>query len=129
MKRQMAREKAFQILFQMDMNDLSPEEAMNHSLETHEKDLFLKRIVEGVSENKHKVDATISEYLENWTFNRIASVEKTVLRVATYEILFLEDIPVNVSINEAVELANKYGEEKSGKFVNGVLSKIVNAKK
>ncbi|HLQ97980.1 MAG TPA: transcription antitermination factor NusB [Candidatus Dormibacteraeota bacterium] len=125
MKRQEAREKAFQILFQIDMNEVNPKDAIDNMLETQPGDSFLNDIVEGVMENKEKLDTTITEHLENWKLNRIASVEKTVLRIATFEFLFLEDIPVNVSINEAVELANKYGEEKSGKFVNGVLSKII----
>ena len=125
MKRQEAREKAFQILFQIDMNEVNPKDAINNMLETQPKDSFLNDIVEGVMENKEKLDTKITENLKNWTLSRIASVEKTVLRIATFEFLFLEDIPVSVSINEAVELANKYGEEKSGKFVNGVLSKII----
>jgi len=125
MKRQEAREKAFQILFQIDMNEVNPKDAIDNMLETQPGDSFLNDIVEGVMENKEKLDTTITEHLENWKLNRIASVEKTVLRIATFEFLFLEDIPVNVSINEAVELANKYGEEKSGEFVNGVLSKII----
>jgi len=125
MKRQEAREKAFQILFQIDINEVNPKDAIDNMLETQQRDSFLNDIVEGVMENKEKLDTKITENLKNWTLSRIASVEKTVLRIATFEFLFLEDIPVNVSINEAVELANKYGEEKSGKFVNGVLSKII----
>lgn len=63
--------------------------------------------------------------MENWTIDRIASIERTVLRMSVYEIEYLDDIPISVTINEAVELANKYGDENSGKFVNGVLSKII----
>ncbi|TRM12671.1 transcription antitermination factor NusB [Lentibacillus cibarius] len=124
MNRHAAREKAFQVLFQLDMNDKQPEQAMNDYLESLEIDPFLKDLVEGVAENKQALDATISDHLENWTISRIASVERTVLRIAVYEINQKEDVPVNVSINEAVEIANLYGDEKSGKFVNGVLSKI-----
>src|SRR5699024_12821617 len=112
MKPQEAREKAFQILFQNNMNEVNPKDAINNMLETQTKDSFLNDIVEGVMENKEKLDTKITENLKNWTLSRIASVEKTVLRIATFEFLFLEDIPVSVSINEAVELANKYGEEK-----------------
>jgi len=125
MKRHEAREKAFQTLFQIDINDIEPVIAINNILENEKNDAFLTYLVEGVINNKQSIDETISEHLENWSLSRLASVERTVLRIATFEILFAEDIPENVSINEAVELANKFGEEKSGKFVNGVLSKII----
>ncbi|ASN05288.1 transcription antitermination factor NusB [Virgibacillus necropolis] len=125
MKRHAAREKAFQILFQIDLNELDPTQALAEHNETGDTDSFLERLVKGVVEQKDTIDDSISNHLENWTIKRIASVEKTILRIATYEITYLEDIPTNVSINEAVELANKYGDDKSGKFVNGVLSKII----
>ncbi|WP_249872004.1 transcription antitermination factor NusB [Oceanobacillus saliphilus] len=125
MKRHLAREKAFQILFQLDINDNDPQQAIEAFLETEKSDDFLKMLVEGVTEHKEKLDSIISENLENWTLNRIASVERTILRIATYELRYLEDIPNNVSINEAVELGNTYGDDKSGKFINGVLSKIL----
>ncbi|WP_404452971.1 transcription antitermination factor NusB [Virgibacillus necropolis] len=125
MKRHTAREKAFQILFQIDLNEQDPIQALANHKETEETDSFLESLVHGVVEQKENVDDFISTHLENWTIQRIASVEKTILRIATYEIKYLEDIPTNVSINEAVDLANKYGDEKSGKFVNGVLSKII----
>ncbi|MFD2762328.1 transcription antitermination factor NusB [Lentibacillus juripiscarius] len=124
MNRHAAREKAFQILFQLDMNDKEPEQAMKDHLESLEVDPFIKTLVEGVAANKQTMDSVITASLENWTIERIASVERTVLRIAVYEIRWQEDVPVNVSINEAVELANLYGDEKSGKFVNGVLAKV-----
>lgn len=124
MNRHAAREKALQILFQLDMNDKHPEQAIEEQLESLEVDAYLKSLVEGVAEYKSKIDQTIAEHLENWTIDRIASVEKTILRMAVFECHYRKDIPVNVSINEAVELAHLYGDEKSGKFVNGVLSRI-----
>lgn len=125
MNRHTAREKAFKILFQLDINDNDPTQAMENYLETTENDAFLTTLVQGVADKKEEIDSIIATNLEKWTIARIASVEKTILRVAVYEIKHLDDIPVNVSINEAVELAHTYGDEKSGKFVNGVLSKIV----
>lgn len=125
MKRHAAREKAFQILFQIDLNELDLNQALADNTDSEKIDPFLETLVQGVVEKKDQVDEFISDHLKNWTIQRIASVEKTILRIATYEIKFLEDIPTNVSINEAVELANQYGDEKSGKFVNGVLSKII----
>ncbi|HLR41350.1 MAG TPA: transcription antitermination factor NusB [Virgibacillus sp.] len=125
MNRHTARKKAFQTLFQLDINDNDPIQAMENLLETTESDAFLTTLVKGVAAYKTDIDNTITANLENWSIERIASVEKTILRIATYEIKYLDDIPVNVSINEAIELANQYGDEKSGKFVNGVLSKII----
>lgn len=125
MKRHTAREKAFQLLFQLDINDSDPQQLIYEFLENEEPDVFLKALVEGVITQKSVIDSIISENLQNWTLNRVASVERTILRIATYELRYMEDIPNNVSINEAVELGNTYGDDKSGKFINGVLSKIV----
>ncbi|ASK63238.1 N utilization substance protein B [Virgibacillus phasianinus] len=125
MKRHTAREKAFQLLFQMDLNEFDPNEELHEHHGEEEIDSFLETLVQGVVQQQTTIDENISYHLENWSIRRIASVEKTILRIATYEILYMEDIPTNVSINEAVELASKYGDEKSGKFVNGVLSKII----
>lgn len=125
MNRHTAREKAFQILFQLDINDNEPQQAIEAFLESEENDEFLKMLVEGVTEHKEKIDSVISDNLKNWTINRIASVEKTILRIATFELHYIEEIPKNVSINEAVELGNTYGDDKSGKFINGVLSNII----
>jgi len=125
MKRHAAREKAFQLLFQLDINHDKPEKALDDFLESEEEDAFLTMLVEGVTKYKDRIDTIIAESLDNWSFSRVASVEKAILRLATFELLYIEDIPKAVSINEAVELGNKYGDEKSGKFINGVLSKIV----
>ncbi|HLS60643.1 MAG TPA: transcription antitermination factor NusB [Virgibacillus sp.] len=125
MNRSTAREKAMQVLFQLDVNNSEPAEAIQRFLGEEEGNYFLTGLVEGVTQNQGRVDAIIVEHLENWTIDRIAAVEKTILRIATYEINYMEDIPESVSINEAVELAKKYGDEQSGKFVNGVLSKII----
>jgi len=124
MNRHEARKTAFQILFQMDMNDTDPLQAMVDYLETSEIDVFIQTLVKGVNANKKAIDDTIKNQLENWTFNRIASVEKTILRLAVYELKYMEEIPENVSINEAVELGHIFGDDGSGKFVNGVLSKL-----
>jgi N utilization substance protein B len=124
MNRRTARQKALQILFQLDINDNKPDQAISQFMEEELPDPFLKRLVHGVVENKLKLDEIIAAHLENWSIDRIASVEKTILRIAVYEIIYAEDVPLNVSINEAVELGHTFGDEKSGKFINGVLSKI-----
>ncbi|MFC4558771.1 transcription antitermination factor NusB [Virgibacillus kekensis] len=125
MNRHTARENAFQILFQLEINDRDAKEAIEEHTDTLEIDNFLKTLVEGVSTHKTELDQVITEHLEKWTIDRIAAVERTILRLAVFELKYQEDIPSSVSINEAVELANVFGDEKSGKFVNGVLSKIV----
>lgn len=121
MKRHEAREKAFQLLFQLDLNDTEPD---NENEEELNQDAFLQELVTGVKTHQKKINTTIANHLQNWSLARVATVEKTILRIAAYEMLYLEEVPIKVSINEAVELAHKYGDEKSGKFVNGVLSRI-----
>lgn len=126
MNRHQAREKAFQILFQLELNKQEIEEALKDISNEGAslQDPFLVKLAEGVTAKKEEIDTLISSNLENWSLDRVATAEKTILRIAAYEMTCMEDIPTNVSINEAVELANKYGDEKSGKFVNGVLSKF-----
>lgn len=125
MNRRTSREKAMQVLFQLEINEVSPDQAIEDFIGLTNASDFLKQLVNGVTDNLLELDSIISENLENWSLDRLASVEKVVIRMATYEIKFIEDIPESVSINEAVELAKKFGDEKSGKFVNGVLSKII----
>lgn len=125
MKRREAREKAFQFLFQIDINDNEPKAAIQDYLLENENDRFLKDLIEGVTEAKPAIDEMIAKHLENWTLDRLPAVERTILRLAAFEIHYMEDIPANVTINEAVELGNVFGDEKSGKFINGVLSKVI----
>ncbi|GAA0482097.1 transcription antitermination factor NusB [Salinibacillus aidingensis] len=125
MNRREARIKAFQVLFQMENHDITFEDAADFALEGAAIHEFTSELVRGVITYKDEIDKAISEQLVNWSLNRIASVERTLLRLAVYEIKYNETIPLKVSINEAVEIAKEYGEENSGKFINGVLSKIV----
>src|SRR5690625_7262022 len=113
MKRRTAREKAMQSLFQLEMNETDPELAIRAVLGTAKSDSFLMSLVEGVSNNKDTLDAVIRQHLADWTLDRIATTEKVILRISVYEMNHLPDIPESVSINEAVELAKKYGNDKS----------------
>lgn len=121
MNRRKARETAFTLLFQVDINEGFPvgDEVLNE---------YTTRVIDGVLENKTKLDDIISDNVENWSYDRVGLVEKTILRIAAYELMFLDDIPDSVSINEAVELSHTYGDEKTSKFVNGILSKIMKQK-
>jgi len=85
---------------------------------------FAEDIVNGVNSNKEELDRTITTYAANWEMGRMATVDRNILRIASYELLFAEDIPPKVAINEAIEMAKKYGDKNSGKFVNGILDKI-----
>ncbi|WP_182199508.1 transcription antitermination factor NusB [Paraliobacillus salinarum] len=124
MKRRNAREKAFQILFSLDNESFDPKVSMTQLLEDDLPSDFLEAIIFGVFQNKTDIDHKIEDHLEKWSLNRLANVEKTLLRIATYEMFYDVDTPHGVAINEAIELAHVYGDEKSGKFINGVLSKM-----
>lgn len=124
MKRRTAREKAMQVLFQLDNTELPVEEAIEHVLED-EQDDFFNNLVFGVRENLNKIDDQLENNLENWSLSRLPKIERTILRMAVYELQFTDDTPPNVVVNEAIELSKTFGDEKSSKFVNGVLSKFI----
>lgn len=85
---------------------------------------FACKLISDIWDNLSFIDEKISEYATNWQLSRMAIVDRNILRLGTYELLYRSDIPPKVAINEAVELAKKYGDLESGKFVNGVLDKI-----
>lgn len=128
-KRTKARECALQILYQIDITKNEPRACLedywriNSDVDPSVRD-FANGLVEGTFENCAAIDKTISEYATNWNIERMAVVDRNILRLSTYELLFMKDIPPKVSINEAVDIAKKYGDKDSGKFVNGILDKI-----
>lgn len=122
MKRRQARELALQALFQLDNHEISIEEAIGHV--TEEQDSFLTQVVTGVVNHKEEIDASLTDKLENWSLSRLPKIERTVLRIAVFELLFTEETPAKVVINEALEITKLFGDEKSSRFVNGVLSKF-----
>lgn len=124
MKRHEAREKALQVLFQLDNTELPIEEAIEHVLEERKSNAFLEQLVRGTIEHKEAIDAELEEKLENWTLSRLPKIERTVLRLSVYELLYMQDTPQKVVLNEAIELCKVFSDEKSSKFVNGVLSKF-----
>ncbi|MFZ0075290.1 transcription antitermination factor NusB [Exiguobacterium sp. RIT452] len=124
MKRHMARELAVQSLFQMELSDLSAQEAIEFAVEGKEYDAFVTRLVEGVEANKPEIDQKLRAALVNWSFERLGNIERTILRLAVYELLFETKIPVRVTINEAIELTKAFADEEATKIVNGVLGKV-----
>lgn len=128
MSRKTAREQAFKILFAIDVGENTIEEAMEiaiPSLKDPEQKKFVLDEVNGVLNNLEIIDEIINKYSSDWKVNRMASSDRNILRLAIYEILHRDDIPASVSINEAVEMAKKYGDEKSYKFINGLLGSVV----
>lgn len=123
MKRRLAREKALQALFQIDMSGADTKEALNHVLDESPSDAFLEELIFGTVKNIGAIDKEISRHLERWSIERLAKVDLNILRIGTYELKY-SNVPPNVAINEAVEVAKKFGDEKSGQFINGILSKI-----
>ncbi|VEF47840.1 NusB antitermination factor [Bacillus freudenreichii] len=123
MKRREAREKALQALFQIDMSNIPPEVALRNVQKEGQSDDFLRDLIVGTTSNLKEIDQEISSHLEKWSIDRLGKVDLNVLRIGTYELKFTE-VPPNVAINEAIEVAKTYGDEKSGQFVNGILSKV-----
>ena len=127
LERTRARRQALQILYQRDITgeDISRILGLkSYSLEDGEPDEYCREVVAGVERYLATIDETIGEVSENWVVSRMPLVDRNILRIATYEILFDAQVPPSVAINEAVELAKVYGGDDSSKFVNGVLGKI-----
>lgn len=125
-KRKEARELLFGLLFETEFNS-DKNAVYERSTENREipDNAYIKNCYFGIDENSLLLDGVIGNYARGWKADRLSKVSRTVIRLAVYEILFCKDIPANVSVSEAVELAKKYGEDKARAFVNGVLSSIV----
>lgn len=124
-----ARENAMQLLYQMEINGDFTDEIINNYLKNNElRDNeidYIQNIIPTTVENIKLIDEKIENYSSGWTIKRIAKVDLSALRIAVCEILFREDIPVEVSINEAIEISKKFSSEESCKFINGLLGSLV----
>jgi N utilization substance protein B len=121
-----AREKVIQFLYYKEsVPDYSPDQTLTYFWESQETksetQKFATRLIHGVLEKQNEIDHKIEALSKHWDFNRIAPIDRNILRLAFYEMLFCDDIPPVVSINEAIEIAKKFSTEESGKFVNGFL--------
>ena len=126
-----ARERALQILFGLDFTRASWEEAVAGYWSAHPARASVKEyaesVVRGVCENIEELDRDINQVLQNWTPERVGRVERTVLRIALYEMRYVADVPVKVAINEAIEIAKRYGWDEAPRFINGVLDRLKTA--
>jgi N utilization substance protein B len=139
MKRRVAREIALQSLYQIEMNHVSPMDAVTSVIEEAENDNeselevadeklssdYIVELVEGTFNHKKEIDILLEEYLKGWQMDRLSRIDREVLRLAVYEMVYRDDVPPKVVVNEAIELSKHFGTEESGKFVNGVLGKMI----
>ena len=132
MSRKVARELSFKTIFSYDFQ--KEEEPLEHLIEnlkeetkeiTPEDNEYIHSVVEGVISHKDELDGLIQKYLKGWTMDRISKTDLAILRLAIYEIMYREDIPYKVSVNEAVELAKMFSDDASSSFINGVLAGVI----
>lgn len=127
-KRTKAREYALQLLYKYDITREAPGDLQSFWADQDEvsEDIrdFTEKLISGTLENLDAIDKKIAGFATNWQLKRMAVVDRNVLRIGSFELIYLKDIPAKVSINEAVDLAKKYSGEEAGKFVNGILDRI-----
>jgi transcription antitermination protein NusB len=134
MNRRKSRETAMKLLYEMSINKENSKdkiESFKENSDTKLEDIdldYLEKTLVGVEDNITVINAEIEKRLINWKIDRISKINMAILRICTYEIMFESDIPYTVSINEGIELAKKYSEDKSASFINGVLGKMLDLK-
>ncbi|MFZ7112837.1 MAG: transcription antitermination factor NusB [Desulfatiglandales bacterium] len=130
-KRRRARELAIQVLFHMEYNSGDPEDCFQLVCDNFDppEDIrpFSRELVLGVCGHRDELDRLISGSSKNWRLKRMSYVDRNILRIGVFEILFMKDIPPKVSIDEAVELGKIFGREESGSFINGILDHVFNS--
>ena len=133
MSRKKARDNAFKCIYELEfIKDKNLEDILFNCYEennnTSEEKEYIEMILKGVKDNIKNIDDIILSKLKNWPLDRIAKIDLAILRLAIYEILYVDSIPDKVSANEAVELAKTYGNNDSKSFVNGVIAKVIEDK-
>lgn len=128
MERRRAREAALKALFGIDLGHTRPQVAIDHAVELlelgEESGRFVAELVRGVLAHREEIDQLLQRFSPEWRVERMATVDRNILRLAVFELLHRPDVPPGVAINEAVELAKKYGEKESSRFVNGILGQV-----
>ena len=126
--RRQARELAMQALFYMDMRKDASEEMLENFCgcfcPSKKSRPFFTKLVNGVLGTKDQIDALVERFSQNWNISRMSCVDRNVMRIAVYEMLYCDDIPPKVSINEAVDIGKKFGTQESGAFINGIMDSI-----
>lgn len=129
MGRKIARESTMKIFYQMDLLEDYTQESIDKFVEeenlNQEEALYLNDIIGHFTDNRERIDEVISTYSQGWKIERISRIDLATMRIALTEILCREDIPIQVSINEALEICKKYSSEESSKFINGILGTFV----
>ena len=129
-RRSRGREVALQVLYQVEQNPgMSPDEVhrfiQRRLLEDRKLCEFTEGLIDGVQEHQAQIDTMISQVAENWRLDRMAAIDRNILRLGAYEMLFRPEIPAKVAINEALELAKRYSTAQSSRFVNGILDRVL----
>ncbi|QGG46549.1 transcription antitermination factor NusB [Heliorestis convoluta] len=128
MSRRLGRETALQTLFQHELGRVDLQFALTYTCEefsvSEQAAQFARNLVEGVEKNREAIDHTIGRLAVEWNLSRLANVDRNLLRLAVYEILYSPEVPNNVAINEALELAKIYSGEEAAKFINGILGQL-----
>jgi transcription antitermination protein NusB len=129
-RRSRGREVALQVLYQVEQNPgFAPEEVrqfiQRRLLSDRKLSEFTEGLVAGVKEHQERIDALISEFAENWRLDRMAAIDRNILRLGAYEMMFCPEVPARVAINEALELAKRYSTAQSSRFVNGILDRVL----
>ncbi|HCP45916.1 MAG TPA: transcription antitermination factor NusB [Deltaproteobacteria bacterium] len=126
--RRFAREQALQILYQVDVRKCDANEALGNYWSREPADpedmAFTAKLVQGVPAHEEEIDGLISEASINWKVARMSYVDRNILRLAVFEFLHVADVPTMVSINEAIEMAKRFGTSESGAFINGILDRV-----
>ena len=131
--RSKARAVALSLLYQTEITKADFHQALRNYLENYPQKQevidFASLLVEGVVKNSSSINSSIKKYAKNWEISRMAVIDRSILRIGCFELLFLKDIPPKVAINEAIELAKRFGDIDSPRFVNGILDKIYKIEK
>jgi N utilization substance protein B len=128
--RSKARKRALDILYESDLRDVEPATTLAERVRLAEPPVndYTIELVEGVSQHRDRIDAILAEYAEGWTVDRMPDVDRALLRIGVYELLWRDDVPDAVAIDEAVELAKLLSTDESPRFVNGVLGRVLRSR-
>ncbi|MCR4424075.1 MAG: transcription antitermination factor NusB [candidate division WOR-3 bacterium] len=127
-QRRLARESAVEVLYRLDLVADEPEAVIQEICvrknPSEEAESYLRRLVQTVENHRDEIDRVLKKHLKRWRLERLTFIDRAILRMGCAEILFFDDVPPKVAINEAVDIAKKFGDDNAGKFVNGVLDGV-----